>query len=355
MTAHPKEDPVTGELHFFGSSPFPPYLTYHVADAEGRARPQCRDPGRDRRAQARLRHHPPPRRLPRGQCHLRPRRALRHPVRLERRQQPPASGSCPAARTARRSAGSPSSRGTAARRQRLRGRSGPHRPGGPDGGPRRLAALLELVGRRTRARHRAQRPLLHPRWVIDLAAGTVDEQIIDDLPWSSPPSTTTYLGAEHRYQYAMSFPDDEGFGGYGMVKYDRATGARRIHQVGDARLPSEAVFVPADGATRRGRRLPAHRRLRPQAGRLQPARPGRRRPHRIATVHLPRRVTGGHPRLLDPGLLTARLTDRLSPSARLTSGFSAPVSLPAPAAIGARCGPGGCGCCRPCPGCGAGP
>jgi len=36
MTAHPKWDPSTGELHFFGYSPFPPFLRYHVADAGGR-------------------------------------------------------------------------------------------------------------------------------------------------------------------------------------------------------------------------------------------------------------------------------------------------------------------------------
>ncbi len=36
MTAHPKTDPQTGELYFYGYSPAPPYLTFHVADAEGR-------------------------------------------------------------------------------------------------------------------------------------------------------------------------------------------------------------------------------------------------------------------------------------------------------------------------------
>jgi len=36
FTAHPKIDPATGYLHFFGYWFVPPYLTYHVADAEGR-------------------------------------------------------------------------------------------------------------------------------------------------------------------------------------------------------------------------------------------------------------------------------------------------------------------------------
>lgn len=35
FTAHPKICPETGELHFFGYSPMPPYLTYHVADRAG--------------------------------------------------------------------------------------------------------------------------------------------------------------------------------------------------------------------------------------------------------------------------------------------------------------------------------
>ena len=35
MTAHPKICPLTGELHFFGYDFAPPYLTYHVADATG--------------------------------------------------------------------------------------------------------------------------------------------------------------------------------------------------------------------------------------------------------------------------------------------------------------------------------
>jgi carotenoid cleavage dioxygenase-like enzyme len=35
MTAHPKIDPVTGRMHFFGYGFVPPYLTYHVAAPDG--------------------------------------------------------------------------------------------------------------------------------------------------------------------------------------------------------------------------------------------------------------------------------------------------------------------------------
>lgn len=35
MTAHPKTDPVTGELVFFGASPFPPFLRIHSAAPDG--------------------------------------------------------------------------------------------------------------------------------------------------------------------------------------------------------------------------------------------------------------------------------------------------------------------------------
>ena len=35
MTAHPKVDPATGKLHFFGYAPFEPWLRYHCSDTSG--------------------------------------------------------------------------------------------------------------------------------------------------------------------------------------------------------------------------------------------------------------------------------------------------------------------------------
>ncbi|MFF3578958.1 carotenoid oxygenase family protein [Streptomyces mirabilis] len=104
------------------------------------------------------------------------------------------------------------------------------------------------------------------------------------------PNTRSY---NRRYQYAVSFPDQHGYGGYGVVKYDRTTGARRVHRAGDARLPGEAAFVPAAGATREddGYLLTVVSDLKQDASQLLVLDASGL--DRIATVHLPRRVTGG--------------------------------------------------------------
>ncbi|MFF7596783.1 carotenoid oxygenase family protein [Streptomyces mirabilis] len=84
-----------------------------------------------------------------------------------------------------------------------------------------------------------------------------------------------------------------GYGGYGVVKYDRTSGARRVHRAGDARLRSVAVFVPAAGATREddGYLLTVVSDLKRDASQLLVLDASGL--DRIATVHLPRRVTGG--------------------------------------------------------------
>nr|WSY55899.1 carotenoid oxygenase family protein [Streptomyces sp. NBC_00886] len=101
------------------------------------------------------------------------------------------------------------------------------------------------------------------------------------------------LWCRARYQYVVSFLNQEGYGGCCIVKYDRGTGARHVHQVGDARLHSEAVFVPGAGATGEddGYLLTVVSDLQQNASQLlvlDASGLGR-----IATVHLPRRVTGG--------------------------------------------------------------
>ncbi|MFI6150039.1 carotenoid oxygenase family protein [Streptomyces sp. NPDC051109] len=77
------------------------------------------------------------------------------------------------------------------------------------------------------------------------------------------------------------------------MKYDRARGSRQVHEVGDARLPGEAVFVPAAGGTREddGYLLTVVSDLKQNASRLLVLDASGL--DRIAAVHLPRRVTAG--------------------------------------------------------------
>ncbi|MEU8472897.1 carotenoid oxygenase family protein [Streptomyces sp. NPDC029006] len=294
MTAHPKADPVTGELHFFGSSPFPPYLTYHVSDATGRISHSAEIPG----ATA----------------------ALKHDFALTRNHVVFVEGTVtfdPGEHS-----GIPYSWNDA-QPARIgvmpRGRDGagavrwfPVEPGSmlhaanayEDAvgrivleGPTVDRAGFQLswnwwVGAPGRGSEPNARSYQR-RWVIDLVTGAVDERIVDDLAVEFPTINEDRLGAEHRYQYAVSFPDQDGYGGYGIVKYDRVTGARRIHRAGDARLPSEAVFVPAAGATAEddGYLLTVVSDLKQDASRLLVL--DATGLGQVAAVDLPRRVTAG--------------------------------------------------------------
>ncbi|MFH7594370.1 carotenoid oxygenase family protein [Streptomyces racemochromogenes] len=294
MTAHPKSDPVTGELHFFGSSPFPPYLVYYVADADGHITHSAEVPG----AGAALKHDFAVTRnhvvFVEGTVTFDPTEHSGIPYSWQD-EQPARIGVMPRG-----------AQGTAAIRWF------PIEPGnmlhvanayedthgrivleGPtvDREGFRLSWnwWVGAPGRGSEPNTRSY----NRRWTVDLSTGRVDERVIDDLAIEFPTLNEDYLGVENRYQYAVSFPDQHGFGGYGVVKYDRATGGRRIHQAGDARLPSEAVFVPAAGATREddGYLLTVVSDLKQDASQLLVLDAAGL--DTIATVHLPRRVTAG--------------------------------------------------------------
>ncbi|WP_405525831.1 carotenoid oxygenase family protein [Streptomyces avidinii] len=294
MTAHPKEDPVSGELHFFGSSPFPPFLTYYVSDAKGHIVHDAEVPG----ATAALKHD----------------FALtrRHVVFVEGNvtfDHAEASG-IPYSWNDQQ----PSRIGVMPRGEDGAGRvrwfsiepgNMLHVSNAYEDGQGRIVLEGPTVDREgfglswnwwVGAPGRGSEPVSRSytrRWVLDMAAGTVDEQIIDDLPVEFPTLNEEYLGAENRYQYAISFPDENGLGGYGVVKYDRTTGARRIHRVGDARMPSEAVFVPAAGATGEdeGYLLTVVSDLKQDSSQLLVLDASGL--ERVATVHLPHRVAAG--------------------------------------------------------------
>ena len=294
MTAHPKEDPVTGELHFFGSSPFPPFLTYHVADAKGEIVHSAEVPGATAALKhdfAVTRHHVV---FVEGNVTFDPTDRSGIPYRWSDRQQ---------ARIGILPRGADGAR--LVRWFSIEPGNMPHIANAYEDGQGRVVLEGPAVDREgfrlswnwwTGAPGRGAEPASRSytrRWIVNPVAGSVDEQIIDDLPVEFPTLNGNRLGSEHRYQYAVSFPDEEGYGGYGVVKYDRTTGARRIHQAGDARMPGEAVYVPAAGATREddGDLLTVVSDLKQDASQLLVLDASGL--DRIATVHLPRRVPAG--------------------------------------------------------------
>lgn len=79
--------------------------------------------------------------------------------------------------------------------------------------------------------------VLH-RWVLDAANGTVREEQLDDRAVEFPTFNEDRLGRAGRLLYTVS--DDA------VVKYDTETGVGQVKEVGGR--PGEAIFVPAAGA-----------------------------------------------------------------------------------------------------------
>ncbi|MFI9403714.1 carotenoid oxygenase family protein [Nocardia sp. NPDC052316] len=79
------------------------------------------------------------------------------------------------------------------------------------------------------------------RWTIDLAAGTVAEEQLDDRVAEFPRVDDRLVGSNARFGHA-AVSDDSG----ALLRYDLHTGGSTSHEFGQGRIPGEAVFAPAD-------------------------------------------------------------------------------------------------------------
>jgi carotenoid cleavage dioxygenase len=91
------------------------------------------------------------------------------------------------------------------------------------------------------------------RWRIDLAAGRVSEQQLDDRLIEFPRVDDRRMGRPYRYGYVVCAPR----GGYAatgsaIVKYDLRSGSAEVHDFGEGCIPSEPVFVPASANAAEG-------------------------------------------------------------------------------------------------------
>ncbi|WP_433271732.1 carotenoid oxygenase family protein [Actinosynnema sp. CS-041913] len=291
MTAHPKEDPVTGELHFYGYSPFPPHLTYYVASPAGEINrvevvdgagpslmhdfgltenyvvwldlPVVFDPAEQSGIPYRWSDGYPPR------IGVMPRVGAPEVTWFE--VEPGALLH------------------VANAYEDVRGRVVVE-------GPRYDRAAWETSWKWwTGAPGHGPEPLtgaISHRWTLDPASGVAREATLDGLTTEFPTINEDRLGRATRFGYAVAFPGG-GHEGYSIVKYDHVSGSRQLAPMGGRRMPGEAVFVPAGSGEDEGYLLTIVSDLARDASELLvlDATDLRRGP--VAVVELPRRVPSG--------------------------------------------------------------
>lgn len=239
MTAHPKTCPVTGELHFFGyGAAERPYLTYHRAGADGEL-----TVSRTVDVAAPTMMH---------DFHL----TAGHVVFMDL----PVLFDLP-----RAMAGTPGMPYTwtpeYGARLGVLDRRDPH-------GPVRWFEISPCYVFHTLNAHEEEgRLVLHAirydrlgdgvdinshgtlwRWTIDLGAGTVREEQLDDRAAEFPRIDDRLAGlpSRHGHASAAELTGDNSESGGAVHRYDLRTGSVTSHRFGPGRSPGEASFVPAD-------------------------------------------------------------------------------------------------------------
>jgi carotenoid cleavage dioxygenase len=92
----------------------------------------------------------------------------------------------------------------------------------------------------------AEEPPTLDRWTIDPDAGKVIEERLDDRPQEFPRVDDRVVGRRHRYGYASHFGvDDEGIQFGGLLKHDLQAGTTETQNLGLGTHAGEGVFVAA--------------------------------------------------------------------------------------------------------------
>lgn len=302
MTAHPKVDPSSGELYFFGYSPRPPFLVYHVASREGRllrSVPIAVTGPTMMHDFAITEHHVVWLDLPVifdreliGRSGMPYRWSDEYPARIGIM---PREGGSAEVRWFPVPPGYAFHVGNAYENGQGQvlvdavhyDRTGFNRTWKALGGVSLLSEADDGLsagggGRLT-------------RWTLDLAAGTAHTAILDDLAVEFPTINPRHCGRAGHFIYAVSSPLNTERDGARIVRFDMRTGQRASHVFEPGWIPGEAVFVSAEGATAEDHgwllSLVSHATqdrahlLVQDASTLEP----------VATVTLPRRVpTGFH-------------------------------------------------------------
>uniref|UniRef100_UPI000BBCE17C carotenoid oxygenase family protein n=1 Tax=Calothrix sp. NIES-2100 TaxID=1954172 RepID=UPI000BBCE17C len=90
-------------------------------------------------------------------------------------------------------------------------------------------------------------PRLH-QWRFNLRTGTVSEQRLDDVAAEFPRVNENFLGLPTRYGYAGKMANSPLPLFEGVIKYELNSGKSQTHEFGQGRYGGEAVFAPRPGA-----------------------------------------------------------------------------------------------------------
>lgn len=91
------------------------------------------------------------------------------------------------------------------------------------------------------------KPLGLERWTLDPAGGKVARQTIDAAAQEFPRPDERRFGQDYRYAWAIGIPSDGDpafLGAQPLYRHDLQTGERQVHDFGPGRVPGEFVFVP---------------------------------------------------------------------------------------------------------------
>ncbi len=86
---------------------------------------------------------------------------------------------------------------------------------------------------------------VYERWTIDASAGKVVTEVLDDRSQEFPRINETILGRRHRYAYATRTEAVAAFELHGLVKHDHELGTTTPHTFGEHGHAGEALFVAA--------------------------------------------------------------------------------------------------------------
>ncbi|QKQ76149.1 carotenoid oxygenase family protein [Nostoc sp. TCL240-02] len=86
------------------------------------------------------------------------------------------------------------------------------------------------------------------RWRFNLSTGTVREEMLDDVTSEFPRINENLLGRQTRYGYTNKMSNSPVPLFEGIIKYDFSSGKSQTHKFGQGRYGSEAVFAPRPSA-----------------------------------------------------------------------------------------------------------